>query len=88
MVGKVLIAGLTTFLFYIFVTFVTSVSQNIQEPIYMLILVGLSSFAIATIFMSVFDVSVDTLLMCFLIDESVNLKPQYAHPDLAGLLDG
>jgi len=68
LVGKILIAGLTTLLFYIFVTFVTSVNENIQEPILMLVLVGLSSFAIATIFMSVFDVSVDTLLMCFLID--------------------
>lgn len=68
LVGKILIAGLTTFLFYIFVTFVTNVSQNIQEPILMLILVGLAAFAIATIFMGVFDVSVDTLLMCFLID--------------------
>ena len=88
LVGKILIAGLTTFLFYVFVTFVTNVNENIQEPILMLILVGLSSFAIATIFMAVFDVSVDTLFMCFLIDEAVNLKPQYAHPDLAGLLDG
>ena len=68
MVGKILIAGLTTFLFYIFISYVTSVSQNVQEPIYLLIVVGLTSFAISTIFMSIFEVSVDTLLQCFLID--------------------
>ena len=87
MVGKILIAGLTTLLFYIFISYVTSVSRNVQEPIYLLIVVGLTSFAIATIFMSIFEVAVDTLLQCFLIDEQANIKPQYAHPDLAPLLD-
>jgi hypothetical protein len=54
LVGKLLIAGLTTFLFYIFITFVTDVKQNIQEPIYLLILIGIASYAIALIFMSIF----------------------------------
>lgn len=78
LVGKLLIAGLTTFLFYIFITFVTDVKQNIQEPIYLLILVGIASYAIALIFMSIFEISVDTLLACFLIDERSNAKAVYA----------
>lgn len=87
MVGRLLITGLTTFLFYLFISYVTSIHENVQEPIYMLIVVALATLAIATIFMSIFDVSVDTLLQCFLIDEQANVKPQYAHPDLAPLLD-
>jgi solute carrier family 44 (choline transporter-like protein), member 2/4/5 len=87
LVGKLLITALTVFLFYLFITFVASVKENIQEPILMLVLVGVITFAIAVIFMSVFEVSVDTLLVCFLIDEQVNTKPQFAHPDLAPLLD-
>ena len=67
-VGKLTISALTTFLFYIFITFVSSVKANIQEPIYMLILVAISSFAIAYIFTAIFDVAVDTLLVCFLVD--------------------
>jgi choline transporter-like protein 2/4/5 len=78
LVGKFLIAGLTTLLFYIFITFVKSVKENIQEPIYLLILVFIVSFAVALIFMSVFEVSVDTLLGCFLIDERSNTKAVYA----------
>ena len=87
LIGKILIAALTTFLFYIFISFVTNIHENVQEPIYMLILVGLASFSIAVVFMAVFDISVDTLLQCFLIDEQANVKAQYAHPDLAPLLD-
>ena len=87
MIGRILIAGLTTLLFYVLIGYVTSIHENVQEPIYLLILVGLASFAIASIFMAIFDVSVDTLLQCFLIDEAANVKPQYAHPDLAPLLD-
>ena len=86
MVGRILITALTVFLFYILISYVTSIHDNVQEPIYLLILVGLATFAIACIFMSIFDVSVDTLLQCFLIDEQANVKPQYAHPDLAPLL--
>jgi hypothetical protein len=84
-VGKFTIAALTTFLFYLFITFVTSVKATIQEPIYMLILVAIGSFAISYIFMAVFDMAVDTLLVCFLIDEQVNTKAVFASPELADL---
>jgi hypothetical protein len=53
----------------------------------MLILVGITSFAIALIFMSIFDVAVDTLLVCFLVDEQSNTKAIYAPPELADLMD-
>jgi len=48
----------------------------------MLILVAIGSFAIAYIFMSVFDMAVDTLLVCFLIDEQGNSKALHASGDL------
>jgi len=86
-VGKLTIAALTTFLFYLFITFVASVKANIQEPIFMLILVAISSFAIALIFMAVFDIAVDTLLVCFLIDERSNVKAVFAPPELSDLMD-
>lgn len=53
----------------------------------MLILVAIGSFAIAVIFMSIFDVAVDTLLACFLIDEQSHSKAIYAPPELADLMD-
>lgn len=87
LVGKLLIAALTTFLFYLFITFVSSVKENVQEPIYLLIVVAITSYAVALIFMSVFEVSVDTLLVCFLIDERSNVKAVYAPENLVELMD-
>lgn len=87
LVGKLLIAALTTFLFYLFITFVSSVKENVQEPIYLLIVVAITSYAVALIFMSVFEVSVDTLLACFLIDERSNVKAVYAPENLVELMD-
>lgn len=87
LLGRILITALTTFIFYLMISYVSSAKDNIQEPIYMIILVALYTFAIAVIFMSVFDVAVDTLLVCFLVDEQANTKPIYAHPDIAPLLD-
>lgn len=65
----------------------TDVKQNVQEPIYMLILVFITTYAIALIFMSIFEISVDTLLACFLIDERSNNKAVYAPEGLADLMD-
>ena len=87
LVGKLLIASLTTFLFYIFITFVASVKESIQEPIYLLILVFITSFAVALIFMAVFEIAIDALLGCFLIDERSNSKAVYAPDGLADLMD-
>ena len=67
-ITKLLVAGLTTFIFYLVITFVTNVKQNIQEPIYLLILVFIIGFTISVIFLGVFSVSMDTLLACFIID--------------------
>ena len=79
-VGKLTISALTTFLFYMFITFVSSVKANIIEPIYLVIMVAIGSFAIGYIFTAIFDVAVDTLLACFLIDQQANGKALYATP--------
>jgi solute carrier family 44 protein 1 (choline transporter-like protein)/choline transporter-like protein 2/4/5 len=68
MLGKLLIAGATTFLFYLLITFVTDIRSNVQEPIYLLILVFIAAFAIAVVFMAVYTVAMETILACFIID--------------------
>ena len=85
-VGKLTISALTTFLFYMFITFVISVKANIIEPIYLVIMVAIGSFAIGYIFTAIFDVAVDTLLACFLIDQQANGKALYATPKLTELI--
>lgn len=85
LIGKALITGLTTFLFYLFITLNHDVT--VQEPIYLLILVAVTSYATAVLFMSVFEVAVDTLLACYIIDEATNLSPVHAPMDLKEIMD-
>jgi hypothetical protein len=66
--GKLIIAGLTTFLFYLLITFVQSIHANVQEPIYLLILVFIVAYAIACVFMAIYSLSMETILACFIID--------------------
>ena len=87
LLGKLLIAALTTFLFYIFITFVHDVKANIQEPIYMLVLIFIASYAIAVVFMAVYSVSMDTVLACFIIDETSNKTAIHSPPELVALMD-
>lgn len=84
LLGKLIIAGLTTFLFYLLITFVNDIRANVQEPIYLLILVFIASFAIAVVFMAVYSIAMETVLACFIIDEtSNNGKANHGPPGLA-----
>jgi len=68
LLARLLIAGLTTLLFYLLITFVSDIKANVQEPIYLLILVFIVAFAIATVFFVIFSLSMETLLACFIAD--------------------
>lgn len=91
-IGKVMIAATTTLAFYALVTFVSSIAETILEPILMLIIVFIMAYAVSTLFMAVYSIAMDTLLACFIIDET-NQKakggkaPLYAPEELAELID-
>ena len=85
--GKLIIAGATTLLFYILITFVVSIKANVLEPIYLLILVFIVSYAIAVIFMVIYSIAMETILACFIIDETNNKRAIYAPPELQELMD-
>jgi solute carrier family 44 protein 1 (choline transporter-like protein)/choline transporter-like protein 2/4/5 len=57
-IGKLAIAGLTTFLFYLLITLVTDIKANVQEPIYLLILVFIAAYAIALVFMAIYSIAI------------------------------
>jgi hypothetical protein len=86
-IGKLLIAGLTTFLFYLLITLVQSIHSNVQEPIYLLILVFIVAYAISCVFMTIYSLSMETILACFIIDESSNKRAKFAPPELVELMD-
>lgn len=68
--GKLMIAAATTALFYICITYVASFKANIIEPIYLLLLVFIMSFAVGMLFMSVYSIAMDTIMQCFIVDEA------------------
>ena len=91
-IGKLLISVGTTCAFYAFITYVYSVKINILQPIYLLIIVFIMSYAVAILFMTVYTLAMDTLLACFIVDETNSKSkggkaPQYAPPELAALMD-
>jgi len=80
LLGKLIIAGATTGLFYVLITFVQSIKENVLEPIFLLILVFIVSYAIAVIFMVIYSVAMETIFACFIIDETTNKRAIYAPP--------
>lgn len=86
--GKLAIAGLTTGAFYLLIIYNPGSRINVLQPIYLLIIVFIMSFSVGMLFMAVYSLAMDTLLACFVVDES-NQKAkgakaaQYAPPELA-----
>lgn len=60
--------------------------QNIESGLFPLFFILLISFAIASLFVNVFEVCVDTILMCFFVDEA-EMKGLFMPPSLAKLVD-
>lgn len=65
-IGKLLIACGTTGAVYAFITY-TSYAK-VLSPLLYLLLVFVYSYAIAVVFMTVYDLGMDSLLMCFIVD--------------------
>lgn len=68
--GKILISVGTCLAFYLVVTYVQSIAETIFEPILLLIIVFIIAYAVSTLFMAVYSVAMDTLLACFIVDET------------------
>lgn len=90
-IGKLLIAVGTTGCFYLLILYYPAARVNVLQPIYLLILVFIMSYAVAMLFMTVYTLAMDTLLACFIVDESNSKgkggKPQHAPPELAELME-
>lgn len=65
-----MIAGSSTFIFYLMITYISSINTNVLEPIYLLIVVFQISFVVAIFFMSIYTLAMDTILQCFIVDEA------------------
>jgi len=66
-IGKLLIASGTTGVVYAFITY-TSYAKILSTLLF-LMLVFVYSYAISVVFMVVYELGMDSLLMCFIVDE-------------------
>ena len=77
--------------FYILITYVDSIRSGYQQPFYQVILIGAIGYAVSVLFMSVYTIAMDTLLVCFIVDENNNKgkgkKAVHAPQDLADLME-
>lgn len=66
--GKLMIAALTAGGFYLLISYVSSIRQNYLQPFYQVLLAGILGYIVGMLFMSVYTVAMDTLLVCFIVD--------------------
>lgn len=62
---------------------------ELQSPLLPLIVIGIISFAVAMLFLTVYDTAIDTVFVCFLIDEKQNKdsgKPMLADEGLRNIV--
>ena len=85
-IAKVCISIATTVISY----FVLRTVKDVQSPYFPMALIFIFSYGIASVFISVFDVSANTILQCYLIDLDIakqhNLEPTHVPPTLEKFL--
>ena len=71
--GKIMIAGGSAALMYVYLTYApvnTILPNNVMGKLLFLVLVFIYSYAVAVVFMIVYSLAMDTLLVCFIVDET------------------
>lgn len=89
-IGKLLIASATTAIMW--AVFNYSGWGTLISPLLPLLVVFVYSWVISMLFMSVYELAMDTLLVCFIVDETNQKEegknnPKYAPEELVSLLD-
>jgi hypothetical protein len=86
-IGKVLIALLSTGIFGL-ILFAAPYNTTVSTPAFVLVIIFILSWGVASVFMTVYECSIDTVFMCFLIDEDNNKGGKMlGHKDLLTLID-
>lgn len=70
--GKVLVALGTTGISAIILVYGSEYKDDISSPILPLLIIFIISYAVSCLFMLVYDTTIDTIFLCFLVDEQYN----------------
>jgi len=71
-----------------FIIHYTDLEDNLSSIVYPIIVIAILSYLLTSIYMMVFQVGIDTMFMCFLIDEKVNKgKHMFASDNLLKIIN-
>jgi len=74
MLGKIMIPLATTGVCAVLLLNAEPYKSELSSPIYPLVVIFIVSIAVALMFLTVYDTAIDTVFMCFLLDEKHNKK--------------
>ena len=86
-IGRFGIAFLTTGIAVIVFSELEYYDEHLSSYVYPAIPVFIISYLISSLFMMVLEVAVDTIFLCFLVDETVHSPPRFASDDLLKLAE-
>lgn len=70
------------------ILFSPTYQSNVSSPAFLLVVIFIITWCIASLFMVVYETCIDSIFMCFLIDEENNKGGKMlAHPDLLKVID-
>ncbi|CAK4643204.1 unnamed protein product [Aphanomyces euteiches] len=98
LLGKIFITAFSCMMLFLFISnppsglpsFFTDNLDQISSPVFPLLVCGVLSFAIASFFLDVYETTIDTILLCFCEDCSVNKATgtYYMSDELLAYVDG
>ena len=72
--GKMSIASITAFLGFTILQNWTQVYEKLDSPMVPTIVIFLIAYVVGSIFISIYSISTDTILQCFLVDTDISLQ--------------
>ena len=86
--GKVLISCLTTYLGYLLITRREEYSDLVNNPLGPTLIFLICSYLVSSLFMSVYDMACDAIIICFISDEELHKQqPVYAPEPLREFME-
>lgn len=79
--GKIFITFFTTYLGFLIITHIDEYKEKIQSPIPPTCVFALVAYTVSGLFMSVFEMSCDTIIQAFLIDEKIHQSEAVFAPE-------
>jgi hypothetical protein len=86
-IGKLFIAGITALAGYVIITQVEDYNKKLNSPILPTLIFLLIGWLIGSIFISIYGMSSDALMHCFLVDTEINRDAKHSPKALRSFVE-